>query len=158
MKEAAPAEVVVQLSEKDKQMVAVLVAVGEPAEQTAGKLGLDRKVVEEYLKSPEGSEQVIRIQTALYPDPGQRLKRLAHLAIDTNVRLLLRGKSEAVVAKVAADVLDRSQGKAVQVHENRNLNVNVTDLAAADRALKAQEERLKKLEEVALKLKAAHSK
>lgn len=143
---------------KDKQLVAMMVAIGEPTEQVAGKLGIDKLAIERFLKSAEGTEQVIRFQTAMFPDPTARIKRTAHLAIDASMRLLLRGSSEATIAKVAADLLDRANGKAVQLTENRNLNINISDMAAADRALEAQNERLKRLEETAEKLKASYEK
>jgi hypothetical protein len=135
-----------EFGETEKKMVCLLVAIGEPVEMVAEKLGHSLEVVRAYVHSDAGMERVIKMQTALYPDPVARVKKSVHLAIDASLRLLLKGKNEAVVAKVAADIMDRSMGKAVQIHENRNFNVDVNDMEAADRALLAQQERLDRLE------------
>lgn len=148
----------VLLDDKDKKMVCLLIATGEPLEVAASKLELDKMVVERYVKSTEGVEQIIKMQTAMFPDPMVRMKRNVHLAIDASMRLLLRSTSDTVVAKVAADFMDRGCGKATQVIENRNLNINITDMAAADRALAAQQERLERLEATQQKLLAAGAK
>lgn len=143
------------LSATDKKFVFLLTAMGEPAGVIAEKLGLSEELVGDLCKSKSGVDQIVRMQTALFPNPAERIKRCAHMAIDASVKLLLGGKTEAVVAKVAGDLLDRSQGKAVQITENRNFNVDITDMAAADKALEAQMERLARLESVQAKLLAA---
>lgn len=146
------------LDENGQRMVCLLVALGEPLEQIARKLEVTRTEVDKVINSPGGIEQVIRFQTAAFPDPLARVKRMAHLALDTQMRLLIRSTSDATVAKVASDILDRSTGKATQVIENRNLNVNITDTASADRALRATEERLERLLAVEQKLLQAGQK
>jgi hypothetical protein len=140
---------------EDKKMVALLVAMGEPAEVVAKKLSMDRQAVEDYVRTKAGTDVVIKMQTALFPDPAARIKKCAHMAIDATLKLLLQGKTEAVVAKVAGDILDRSMGKAVQINENRNINIDVADMAAADKALAAQMERLNRLEETQRRLTQA---
>jgi len=146
----------VLLTEDEEKMVAILIAIGEPYEQVARKMKLDKHSVQLFLKSADGIEQIIRVQTSMFPDPSARIKKIANLAIDAQLRLLLRGSSDAVTAKVAQDILDRSMGKATQVAEIRNLTINVTDLASADRALSAQQERLARLEALQNKLLVAN--
>lgn len=149
---AAPKAV---LDERDKKMVCLLIANGEPEEAVSHKLGFTMKQVSDVIRSDGGLEMIIRLQTALYPDPMQRVKRLGNMALDAQLRILLRSTSDATVAKVASDMLDRGSGKAVQVVESRNLNVSITDMAAADRAMKTANERLAYLEDQQNKLLAA---
>lgn len=143
-----------QLGEQDKRMVCLLVALGETEEAVARKLEITPKQVSDVIKAPDGIESVIRFQHAAFPDPALRLKKLSNLAIDRLTKILLTG-SDTNAAKVGADFLDRSMGKATQVVENRNLNVQITDMAAADRAIMAAEQRLMRLQETQDKLLAA---
>lgn len=143
------------LDEKDKKMVCLLVSMGEPTEAVARKLALTRAQVEMVISSDEGIETLIRFQTAAFPDPMARLRRITHLAIDAQLKILVRSENTAALVKVAQDVLDRTTGKPTQVVENRNLNVNITDMASADRALQSANERLARLEETQKKLMAA---
>jgi hypothetical protein len=144
-----------RISDVDKKMVCLLMALGEPAEAVARKVGLSKTDVDRIVQTGDGLEQIIRFQTAAFPDPLARVKRMAHMALDTQQKLLIRSKSDATIAKVASDILDRATGKATQVIENRNLNVNVTDQASADRAIRATQERIERLELVQRKLQAA---
>jgi hypothetical protein len=145
------------LDEKDKKMVCLLIAIGEPEEAVARKLGFSKAQVSAVIRGDDGIEMIIRLQTAAFPDPHARVKRMANLALDTQLKLMLRSDSDAVVAKITSDILDRSMGKATQVVENRNLNVNITDMASADRALTAQHERLARLEAQQQKLLKARA-
>lgn len=142
-----------EMDERDRKMICMLVAMGEPIEAVARKVEVEEKVVHAIIGSDDGMDQILRFQMAMFPDPMVRVKRMANLALDTQMKLMTRaGTSDSVLAKVTQDVLDRAMGKATQVVENRNLNVNVTDMQSADRALKAQQERLARLEAVQQKL------
>jgi hypothetical protein len=141
-----------------KKMVLLMVAIGEPISQVAGKFKLKVEQVENLVKSRDGTEAILRMQTALFPDAQVRLKKLAHIAIDQQLRLMLTAKNEGVRAKIASDMLDRSVGKAVQAVENKNQAMADMDLASADRALLAQEERLARLEATQKQLLAAQLK
>ena len=143
------------VDDRDKKMICLLIAMGEPEEAVARKLGFDKNTVNKVIRGNDGIETIIRLQTAAFPDPQARVKRMANVALDRMMKLLMHSTSDATVAKVAGDILDRSMGKATQVVENRNLNVNVTDMASADRALKAQQERLERLEATQKKLLAS---
>ena len=134
-------------------MAAFLVANGEPSEQAAMKMGAPLRLVQDFIKSPRGSELVVKMQSALFPDPVTRVRKLANVAVDVMSQILLRGDVKPELRfKAAVDVMDRAMGKAVQVHESRSLVVNVDNLEAADRALAAQQERLTRLEEMQKKL------
>jgi len=150
-----PAKPAQELSEEVKKMVLLLIAIGEPSEQVAAKFRLSKFDVDQLVKSKEGIEAILRMQTALFPDAQVRIKKLAHLAVDQQVRLMLTAKSEGVRAKIAADMLDRSVGKAVQVIENRNVAMAGMDMEATDHALRAQEDRLARLEAVQRRLESA---
>jgi hypothetical protein len=139
-------QVAVVLDEKDKKMIALLIAMNSTLDVISRKLGLEREVIGDYVSSEEGAETIIRMQTSLCPDPRERIKKVQNLAVDALTRVILKGKNEANIIRAATDLLDRGQGKAVQITENRNLNVNVTDMKAADQALAAQKERLNRLE------------
>lgn len=148
-----------ELTMEVKQMVAFLLSQGEPMENVAKKLKLEIQQVRVFSESVKGTEMIVRFQSALYPDPAQRVKKLANLAIDVNAQIMLRGETKPELrAKVASDFMDRSMGKAIQVTENRNLNITVESLDAADKALKSQNERLAKLEAMQKKLIASRSK
>jgi len=149
---AKPAQV---LGDDIKKMVLLMIAIGEPSEQVAAKFRLSKDIVDALIRSKDGTEQILRMQTALFPDAQVRIKKLAHLAVDQQVRLMLTAKSEGVRARVATDMLDRSIGKAVQVIETRNIAMAGMDLQATDHALRAQEERLARLEAVQKRLDKA---
>lgn len=127
------------------KLICFYVAQGEPADAVAKKLGCSNEQVERILASPEGTEMVIRLQTALYPDVRTRIAKITHLAVDTKFRLLMTSTSEAIKDKVATDLLDRAMGKATQVTENRNYNFDAKDAEALQRQLDAGRERLDKL-------------
>lgn len=152
---AAPAATRPPLDPRDHKMIRLLVAMGEPLKQVASKLGVLERDVEQSIKSNDGMDEVIRLQTALFPDPAVRVKRIANLALDTQLKLLIRSTSDTTLAKVSQDILDRAGGKATQITENRNLNINVSDGASLDRALKASMERLDRLEETRQKMLSA---
>lgn len=121
-------------------------AQGEPLEAIAKKLGTTLELVEAAVNSPQGTELVIRLQTALFPDIRQRIQRAAHSAMDVKLRILNTSSNEALRDKVATDILDRTLGKATQVTENRNMNFDVKDHEALTRQLAAGRERLDKIE------------
>lgn len=146
-----------EMNSDQRKMVALLMALGETREEVARKLLIPASQVESFCHSPEGVELVVRLQTALFPDPTVRVKKAAHSAIDAALKLLYTSKKEEIVAKIAIDLMDRSLGKAVQVNENRNITFDLKDVEAADKALAAQEERLARLEAMQRKLLASHA-
>lgn len=147
------------LSPESERMVAFLVANGEPAETAAMKLGVPVKLAKEFIESAAGSELIVKMQSALFPDPVTRVRKMANLAVDTMSQILMRGDVKPDLKfRAAVDVMDRAMGKAVQVHESRSLVVNVDSLEAADRALAAQQERLTRLEEMQKKLMASRKR
>lgn len=140
-------------------MVAFFIANGESQESAAKKLGLPPALVRSFTESLKGSEMIIRMQTALSPDPVSRVKKMANLAIDAMAQILMRGDTkQELKLRAAMDVMDRAMGKAVQVTESRSLVVNVDSLEAADRAIKAQSDRLARLEQMQQKLIASRKK
>ena len=60
-----------------------------------------------------------------------------------------------MVNSATSDLLDRSLGKAVQVTENRNLNFDMNDPRALDKAIQAQLSKLQQLEVIEARVKAA---
>lgn len=147
------------LSPESERMVAFLVANGEPGETAAMKLGVPVKLVQEFIASAKGSELVMKMQSALFPDPVTRVRKMANLAVDVMSQILMRGDMKPELKlRAAVDVMDRAMGKAVQVHENRSLVMNVDSLEATDRALAAQQERLTRLEEMQKKLMASRKR
>jgi len=145
-------------AEANFRLTCFLAAQGDDRETIAKKLGILVEVVDTFLSSSRGSTMMLRMQSALFPDPKVRIKRLANTALDTQVRLMLTSKDEKIRAAVSQNLLDRAEGKATQVIENRNLNVNLNDAVALDRAIVGQQERLAKLEEMAKKLDSSSKK
>lgn len=139
--------------EGNLRMVCFMIAQGESVESTARKLDLTETYVQGCISSARGADMVVRIQGALFPDVKLRIERLANLALDRKVKLMLTSTNDAVVNSVTTDILDRTLGKAIQITENRNLNLNMNDANALDRAIAAQQEKLKKLEAIELRLK-----
>lgn len=152
-----PSTTVVDSSEAravDKKLVHVLVALGEPVEAVSRKLGVSISFVEQLIKSSEGTAEIIRLQSALFPDPQVRIKRLANLALDTKVKLMLSAKSEVVRNAASTDILDRAGGKAIQRTEVVNSFEDLTP-DALDRTIAKQKEKLDMLEETERKILAA---
>lgn len=150
--DSSPSEVVMEMNSDQRKMVALLLALGETREEVARKLTIPSGQVEAFCHSQEGVELVVRLQTALFPDPAVRVKKAAHSAIDAALKLLYTSKKEEIVAKIAIDIMDRAMGKAVQVTENRHGAIDLKDVESADKALAAQEERLARLEAIQRKL------
>lgn len=135
-----------EVAEKDLQSACLFVAMGEPVEAVSRKMGINLGSLTTWLRSDAGMDLLIRLQTGLFQDPADRIKRMQHLALDTQVRLLTRG-SDAVQAKVADSLLDRGSGKAIQKNDGRPV-VTVTDMQNADRMLASQQEKLERLEQM----------
>ncbi len=142
-------------SEIKFQSICLLLALDVPVETVAKKTGSTVTLVEFIKESEPGAEQIVRMQSALYPDPRQRIKKLVNSAIDVKAKLMLTAKSEAIRDKVATDILDRDLGKPVQVTENRNINIKDGDIGQLNKALQSAEDRLKKHEDLEKRLKAA---
>ena len=141
-----------KLDPRDIKMICLLTALGEPVEQISRKLGVDKEEVSKLIRKDDAIELIIKLQTSVCPDPMARVKRMANMALDTQLRLLMKSTSDAVVSKITFDILDRASGKATQVIESRNLTGNVTDMEQVDKALTAQQERLERLEALQKKL------
>lgn len=143
-------------SDLNIRMVCFFIAQGEPLSSVAQKLGLAIEFVERISSSPGGSELVVRLQTALYPDVTNRVKRTAHMALDFKVKALLATDTPLLLKNtIATDLLDRSEGKATQITENRNINFDAKTADELDRQILASNDRLKKISEMKLKLKMA---
>lgn len=134
-------------------MVAMLSALGTPAADISSRLGLPQNRVECYMTEPATADLIIRLQGSLYPDPAVRVKRVANMALDKIVKTMLTDGKQGFAA--AESLLDRAMGKAIQVTENRNLNVNMNDPKAVDSAIAAQTERIARLEASQSKLRQA---
>lgn len=140
------------------KLVCHLIASGESIEATHRKTGIPVEDIEGVISTPRGQDLIVRMQAEMTPDPQQRLKKLATLAVDVQTRMLLNKHTPAtILAALTRDVLDRAYGKAVQVTENRNLNFDLKDANALDRALVAQAEKVKKIEDMQRKLAIATS-
>lgn len=134
------------------QMVCLMVANGETIEAVARKLQTTEKVIEMYLKTPQAQDMVVRFQHDIAPEPRARVAKMANVALDVQTRLLLGGASDTVKASVAQSVLDRHLGKATQVLETRSMHFDLKDSVAIDNALKASQEKLKKIEDMQKRL------
>lgn len=146
-----------EIPEKDMQAACLFVAMGEPTEAVARKMGINLGSLNQWLRSDAGMDLLIRLQTGLFQDPQDRIQRMQHMALDTQLRLLTKG-SDTVQAKISDSLLDRGSGKAVQKQEGRKA-ITVADMANADRMLATQQDKLSRLEEMRKKLiAAAHSK
>lgn len=139
----------------NRKIVCLLVAQGEPREAIMEKLGVKGEFIDRILHSDSGIEQIVRLQSALFPDPQQRIKRMANMALDTVAKLMLGAKSEQVRLKGAVDLLDRAAGKAVQRTENVNIDIDNLTQDGLDRALLAQKQKLDRLELVEARVRAA---
>lgn len=133
-------------------MVCLMVANGETIEAVARKLQTTEKVIEMYLKTPQAQDMVVRFQHDIAPEPRARVAKMANVALDVQTRLLLGGASDTVKASVAQSVLDRHLGKATQVLETRSMHFDLKDSVAIDNALKASQEKLKKIEDMQKRL------
>jgi hypothetical protein len=130
---------------RNLQCATMFLAMGESMEMVARKFRLDPMEFATYVRSEQGMDLLIRLQSGMFSDPAERVKRMQHMALDTMTKLLFRA-TDATQAKVAADILDRGGGKAVQRIETRS-TISVTDIAKADEVLVNQSERLARLEE-----------
>lgn len=136
-----------------RQMVCLLVANGEGQDAVAKKLDLTAMQVRSIVSQPASMDLIVRFQAETSSSVSQRVKKLAHLAVDVQTRILLDEKTApAVRAKIAQEVLDRAEGKAVQVVENRNLNFDLKDAQAIDRQMAAQMQKLQRIEDMQRKL------
>lgn len=133
-------------NEVDYRLVAFFAAQGVPMDDIAQRMEKPVEWVDVVLGSSRGSDLMLKYQASLFPNVQDRVKRLASIALDTQVKMLLTSQSEKTLLTLTNNLLDRSMGKAIQVTETRSINVNVDDVDALDRALIAQQERLKKLE------------
>lgn len=136
--------------ERDLQCAVMFLALGESNEAVCRKFGLTYARLDGFLKTQAGLDLLLKLQSGLFTDPQERVQRMQHLALDAQMRLMVRG-SDAVVAKVAQDILDRGGGKAVQRIETRS-TISVTNIQDADRMLSNQQEKLRRLEEVRTKM------
>jgi len=146
-----------QLTEREgnQRMVCFLAAQGDDVDMIAKKLDLPVAFVNGCVNSAQGADMIIRLQNAIFPDVKLRIERLANMALDRKVKLMLTSQNDAVVNSVTTDILDRTLGKAIQVTENRNLNLNMNDPHALDKAIEAQSEKLAKLEAIEARVRAA---
>ena len=135
------------------QMVCLLVANGESVDVTARKVGMSAKEVQTMIGRPDSMDMIVRFQADGGKPVSQRIKSLAQIAVDVQTRLLLDPATAPTVrAKVAQEVIDRSEGKAIQVTENRNLSFDMKDAAAIDRQMVAQVQKLERIEQMQKKL------
>ena len=139
----------------NRKIVCLLIAQGEPREAILAKLGVTNSFFDKIINSDSGIEQIVRLQSALFPDPQQRIKRMANMALDTVAKLMLGAKSEQIRGKMAVDLLDRAGGKAVQRTENVNVDIDNLTQDSLDRALAAQKAKLDRLELVEARVRAA---
>lgn len=137
-----------------EKMICLLVSMGESADTIARKLSVPVSRVEAVIATPQNVDTIIKMQATICPEPLERLKKLTNLAIDVKVKLLMTAKSETVRDNVASDIIDRAMGKAIQITESRNINFDVKDIGALDKALEAQMARLNKLEATQKALRA----
>ena len=146
-----------QLTEREGniRMVCFLAAQGDDVGTIVRKLDLPEQFVLGCINSSQGADMIVRLQNAMFPDVRLRIDRLANLALDRKVKLMLTSTNDAVVNAVTTDLLDRTLGKAIQVTENRNLNLNMNDPLALDKAIEAQSEKLAKLEAIEARVGAA---
>ncbi len=137
------------------RLVCFMAAQGDTQEAIARKLDLSETFVDAVLSTPSGADMVVRLQATMFPDTRSRLTRLSNVALDKKTKILLTSQNEALVNTVATDILDRVLGKATQVTESRNFNFNASDMESLDRAIASQGEKLKKLDEIELRLRSA---
>ena len=143
-----PAE---RLTEREQEltnkMICLLVANGESYEQAGKKLNIPADQVRAVVSQPRWMDMVVRFQADASNTPQERVRKMGSIALDVQTRLMLApGTADAVRAKVAQDVADRAMGKAIQTVETRNLHFDLKDAAAVDKALKASEEKLARIE------------
>lgn len=151
----APSGSVVSFNEQElaMKMVCLLVANGETTKATAQKCGCDESWVRKVISSPAGMDMIVRFQHDSNPSLAGRLGKMAGIALDVQLKLLLSETStDAVKAKVAQEVIDRAHGKAIQITENRNVSFDLKDAVALDQALLASQEKLRRIEEMQKKL------
>lgn len=146
--------VATEVREQDKKLVLTMVALGEPTDAVARKLGVRLPFIDSLVKSDEGVNEIIRLQSALFPDPQLRIKKLANLALDVKLRLMLTAKSEVVRNSASTDILDRAGGKAVQRTQEVNSFDDLTP-EALDRTIAKQNEKLDKLKATEARIRAA---
>lgn len=130
------------------QMVCLMIANGEPISSVATKLKLSEKLVENIVMIPSSMEMIVRFQHDIAPEPRQRIGKMASIALDVQTRLLLGSAPDSVKAMVSENVLNRAMGKATQVIETRTLHFDLKDAAAIDNAMKASQEKLKRIEDL----------
>ena len=140
--------------ETNRKLICFYSAQGLPAEQIAEMLDVSDAMVDVVTSSDEGASMVILLQNSFNEDPKQRLKRISHIAIDKQMKVLLTSTDDKVIAQISEKLLDRAEGKAIQTIENRNLNVNV-DASKIDDQLDAQTARLNALKDMEQKLLAS---
>lgn len=146
-----------QVSEREGniRLVCFLAAQGEGVETIARKLDLPEAFVDGCIHSSQGADMIVRFQNAIFTDVPTRINKVANLALDRKIKLMLTSTNDAVVNSATSDLLDRSLGKAVQVTENRNLNFDMNDPRALDKAIQAQLSKLQQLEVIEARVKAA---
>lgn len=137
------------------RLVCFLAAQGEGVETIARKMDLPETFVDACVHSAQGADMIVRFQNALYTDVPTRINKTANLALDRKIKLMLTSTNDAVVNSATSDLLDRSLGKAIQVTENRNMNFDMNDPRALDKAIQAQLTKLQKLEDIEARVKAA---
>jgi hypothetical protein len=141
--------------EVNQKLICFYAAQGFPAEDIAKKVSVSETVVDVVLTSTEGASQVIRLQNTLYPNTKDRVGRIANLALDKQIRLLLNSTDDKLVYAVSEKLLDRAMGRAVQTVETKNLNLNV-DVTQIDKQIEAQMDRIKSLESMSERLKKSN--
>lgn len=135
------------------KMVCLCVSNGETFEETASKVGVSLKEVQAIIARPSAQDLIVRYQAANNPTIIGRVKKLAQVALDVQTRLLLSADtSDTVKARVAQEVIDRAEGKAIQVTENRNLNFDLKSAEVIDKQMAAQMMKLHNIEQMRKKL------
>lgn len=132
----------------NSKLICFFLAGGEPAAAVAKKLGVSEETVTRVAGSDDGGALIIRLQTALFPDPAIRVRKLAHAALDVKTKLLFSTGNDVLRNNVATDILDRTMGKATQVTENRNINFDIKDVEGLDRQIAASQERLSAIDKM----------
>jgi hypothetical protein len=124
------------------RVVSALAATGSDAETISKTLGMELAKVRELLGTKAAAVTIARIQSVFYPEAGQRVKKLANLALDTILTVMLTADKDETRLKAAQDLADRAMGKAVQVTENRNLNFNVNEVNSLDQSIEMLQKKI----------------
>lgn len=146
------------VSELDR-VVCFLVARGMSFEQASARLGLTERESKRLKRRKELLQLVLQIQTALQIPLTEQIKRLAPLALQKKMELILHGKNENVQNSAASFIIEQAEGRATQKIEMQSLTLDArAEMHELDTALRAQQDRLHILAEQKQKLLEARAK